>query len=242
MIRRFNRFELKYIVRRELKEKLCVGLARNMAPDPHSGADGSYRLASLYFDSPDLACFWGKEDGIRFRRKVRLRAYARFVEAVNAPIHAEIKQRIGKTVQKRRLTVPLDRALSWIEGREDPKVSDPSDQAVAEEIVVMARNLHLQPTCVTSYRREAWVGSEAEAGLRVTFDSDVGCRSPSNLLARGPKERLFLPADCFVMEVKVDDRVPLWLTRLMAENDCSLRRVSKYCEGIRMLDGRLSNG
>ncbi len=242
MIRRFNRFELKYVVRQDVKESICEGLAENMTRDAHAGADGSYRLASLYFDSPDLTCFWAKEDGIRYRRKLRLRAYARFVEDLSEPIHAEIKQRVGKTVQKRRLTTPLETALAWIEGREDPKLSDPQDQAVAEEIVVMSKNLHLQPTCVTSYRREAWVGSEAESGLRVTFDADVGCRGPQKLLARGPAEYLFLPPDSFVMEVKVNDRVPLWITRLMANNDCSLRRVSKYCEGVRTLNGRMSDG
>lgn len=242
MIRRFNRFELKYIVRHLVKERLCEALARQMTLDAHGDADGTYRLASLYFDSPDLACFRAKEEGIRFRRKLRLRIYDRFLDDPSAPVHAEIKQRIGKTVQKRRVRVPLATALGWIDGALEPDLSDEQDQVVANEIVVLSRSLNLEPMCVTSYRRQAWVGSDAESGLRITFDGDVGCRGPGRLLGSGEPEFLFLPADSFIMEVKVNDRVPLWVTRLVAEHDCALRRVSKYCEGIRTLRRRVSDG
>jgi hypothetical protein len=47
--------------------------------------------------------------------------------------------------------------------------------------------------------------------------------------------RLILPADYCIMEVKADDRVPEWATSLLARHDCQLNRVSKYCAGVALL-------
>jgi SPX domain protein involved in polyphosphate accumulation len=38
-----------------------------------------------------------------------------------------------------------------------------------------------------------------------------------------------------VMEVKANDRVPLWLANLLARHQCPLRRYSKYCNGVARL-------
>jgi hypothetical protein len=41
-----------------------------------------------------------------------------------------------------------------------------------------------------------------------------------------------LPPDRVVAEVKVNDRVPAWLTRLSSRHDLTLVRMSKYCAAI----------
>ena len=42
-------------------------------------------------------------------------------------------------------------------------------------------------------------------------------------------------SDTIVMEVKVNDAVPLWVSRMIARHNCSLRRISKYCKGLACL-------
>ncbi len=74
-IRKFNRFELKYLITLQQAEKFKGALRDYMRPDEHGNDNGRYALTSLYFDSPDLRCYWEKEYGIRYRRKLRLRRY-----------------------------------------------------------------------------------------------------------------------------------------------------------------------
>ena len=71
-IRRFNRFELKYLVTLQQAERLKSALGAYLIPDEHSDHNGRYTLASLYYDGPDYRFYWEKVDGIRHRRKLRL--------------------------------------------------------------------------------------------------------------------------------------------------------------------------
>ena len=70
-IRRFNRFELKYVITLQQAARFKAALRPYLLPDDHG--DGAYTLSSLYYDSPDLRCYWEKVDGVRFRRKRRTR-------------------------------------------------------------------------------------------------------------------------------------------------------------------------
>jgi hypothetical protein len=235
MIRRFNRFELKFVIHVRQRDALRDDLSANMRTDTHGQHDGYYRVTSLYYDTPQVSCFWSKVEGIRFRRKLRLRVYGPHVNADSTPVMAEIKQRINRTVQKRRVCLPLQRAYALAEGEDTGPYDDRRDAAVAAEIGYLARSLHLKPACVISYFRQAWVGSDYEPGLRITFDQDLVCRGPELGLRAGLSDHLFAPPDWLIMEVKVNEAVPLWVTRLLARHGCHLRRISKYCEGLALL-------
>ena len=109
-IRRFNRYELKYVLPAWKCDAIIADLSEMTTPDTHDGARG-YRIVSLYYDSPGLDFFWAKTDGIKFRRKLRLRLYPdqSDIERTTRGM-VEIKQRINRTVQKRRLELPLAQA------------------------------------------------------------------------------------------------------------------------------------
>ena len=97
-IRKFNRFELKYIITLQQAEKFKGALQAYMHPDEHGNDNGRYALASLYYDSPDLRCYWEKEYGIRFRRKLRLRRYESGESLTEeTPIFVDVKQREQET-------------------------------------------------------------------------------------------------------------------------------------------------
>jgi hypothetical protein len=38
-----------------------------------------------------------------------------------------------------------------------------------------------------------------------------------------------------IMEVKANEAVPLWVTRVLSRHGCTLQRISKYCEGLARL-------
>jgi len=228
VIRRFNRYELKYVVPLSQVDAIAADLASMTEPDEHGGEQG-YRVLSLYYDSPDYDFFWAKIEGIKFRRKLRLRIYpGEDITAVTAGM-VEIKQRINRTVQKRRVVLPLEQAELLCAGTLERDDLDALDQQVVSEVQYMVRAMHLRPTAITAYRRRAFVGGLYDAGLRVTFDIDVGGRTHALAVTDDVRNHLFLPPDWSIMEVKVNDAVPDWMTSLLARHNCQLRRVSKYC-------------
>lgn len=231
-MKRFNRFELKYILHASQAEDVKADLVRNMAPDQHGDGDGSYSLSSLYYDTADLAFMRSKVEGIKFRRKLRIRRYG---EGEGGLVYVEIKQRISRTTQKRRLALPLSQAYRLCAGELDGERADADDEAVAQEIQFLARGLALQATTLVGYRRQAFVGSSYEPGLRVTFDRAMWGAIPTGGLAGETAPHALEPQTTVIMEVKANNAVPLWLANLLARHHCDLRRYSKYSRATRRL-------
>ncbi|MFK7975504.1 MAG: VTC domain-containing protein [Halioglobus sp.] len=99
----------------------------------------------------------------------------------------------------------------------------------------------LQPQCIISYHRRAFEGSRYEPGLRVTFDTHLKYRINDLDVTHLSKDRFFLPPDKVVMEIKIDERIPIWLTSFLAHYQCELKRVSKYCLGMGAGLGKLED-
>jgi hypothetical protein len=236
MIRRFNRFELKYVLPVGQCAEIMVDLERQISPDRHGGRQG-YPVVSLYYDSPDYECFWAKIEGLKFRRKVRVRIYPGEDITQVTMASVEIKQRINKTVQKRRLELPIEQAELLCAGELAFTGLDALDTQVANEVTYLTRAMDLRPSAITAYHRRAYEGLSENAGLRITFDTQVSARIHELKVSAAAGNRLVLPADWCIMEVKADERVPEWTTSLLARHGCQLHRVSKYCAGLAQLKG-----
>lgn len=229
MIKRFNRYELKYIVDARSYRDICEDLSNFMVPDAYGDVDGFYRIVSLYYDSPQLSGYWSKIDGLKFRRKLRLRIYpGADIRKVDTGF-VEIKQRINRTVQKKRVILPMEEALRLCNEAEVPKGLDARDTAAAEEMAYMIRVLHLKPKAIVSYRRRAYMGGVYERGMRLTFDMQLQGRVTALDVNQIAKNYYFAPPDFLIMEVKVNERIPAWMVSLLAKHQCQVRRVSKYC-------------
>ncbi len=239
MIKRFNRYEIKYTVLASQLRRLIADLNLNMDRDPYVSGAGFYRISSLYFDTPGLDCYWNKLDGLLFRRKLRIRIYP---DRPEGPAFVEIKQRVNRTVQKRRLAMSLKDAYSLCTGKSF-QLSEADDQAVADEVHYLVTSLRLSPKNVISYNRQAFVGRFVDAGLRLTFDTMIKARwAGFDLEQQSRKMMLAYPPDQAVMEVKANERVPHWLVNTLARHQCTLTRVSKYCQGIAQIQRRLHSG
>lgn len=231
-IRRFNRFELKYIITLRQAEQFKKALRAYLVPDEHGS--GSYTLDSLYYDSPDYRFFWEKMDGVKFRRKLRIRRYDNGQPLTDdAPVFLEIKQRLDRVTQKRRVLLPYRDALRFCNRRERPDC-DPQDAPVLEEIEAMLWQYNLRPVSVVHYQRQALIGTDYDIGLRVTFDTALGYRTGNLNLHEEPSNLPMFPPDRVVMEIKVNERIPYWLTELVAIYNLQLVRVSKYCRSIEL--------
>ncbi len=228
-LRTFNRFELKYIVTKKSVSRLRDEIAAYMQRDPHADETGRYTLTSLYYDTPARDCFWAKLDGLRFRRKLRIRHYEQRTRlAESMPVFVEIKQRVDRVTQKRRAVLAYGSALDLCDERMIPEHEAQDEPVVHEAYGLLVRH-NLEPACITTYQREAWIGGDYDPGLRLTIDFDLRHRvNDLRLDSKGPGRQV-LPVQFAVLEIKANDRVPYWLTHLVARNNLHLTRISKYC-------------
>ena len=226
-----QRYEIKYLIRHDTAAEVSQTLSAYMLPDAHGDGQGNYQITSLYYDTTDYKAYWDKIEGHRNRRKLRVRIYGDQPVTPETPCFVEIKHRLDRALQKRRLIVPYRAALDLDRIEDQYTPSSPQQRAILEEVLYLQGALRLQPACVVGYRRTAFEGHEYDPGLRVTFDTNLKYRTHElNLLANGQAtDHYFLPPDWCIMEVKVNQRVPLWLTEAIAEHQCVVRRISKYC-------------
>jgi SPX domain protein involved in polyphosphate accumulation len=233
-IRKFNRFELKYVVTLEAAEKFKQALCAYLTPDSHGNSSGAYPLSSLYYDSADYRFYWEKVDGIKFRRKLRIRYYPNSTPlTADTPVFVEIKQRIDRVTQKRRVLLPYGEALRLCNERQAPP-HEAQDAPVVDEILHMLWMYDLRPVSLIHYARQAFVGSDYDVGLRVTFDRDLRYSTDLHELGGESHCLMLFPPEWTVVEIKVNERIPYWLTELVAMHDLKLMRVSKYCRSIEL--------
>ncbi|NKS32878.1 vacuolar transporter [Prescottella equi] len=227
----FNRYEIKYLAEERDVPRLREALAAHMAADEFSPV-GGYPVTSLYYDTRNLRFYWEKIEGLRFRRKLRVRLYGRPSEATDAtPVYVEIKQRVNRVTQKRRIQLPYAQARQLCDERRSIEHDD-RQRAFVGEVSTLVGNLDLVPTVTTGYLREAFVGTEADLGLRVTIDHRVHGRDRDFHFASTSENRFIIPPHLCIVEIKANERVPYWVTDLTARLDMSVVRVSKYCQSV----------
>lgn len=233
-IKLFNRFELKYVLTGVQYDQFAEILPNYLQPDRRGDEYGRYKITSLYYDSEDYKAYWDKIEGHKFRRKVRIRIYGQQTVTPETLCFAEIKQRINKTLQKKRVFVSYASAEALCgagEPIEEEAEMSETDREIVSEIRYLQSTLQLRPACVVSYDRQAFDGSEYDDGLRITFDTNLKGRTYElSLLDMGhAQNQFFVPPPWCIMEVKVNYRVPYWLTEIIGKYRFTLRRVSKYC-------------
>lgn len=239
-IRRFNRFELKYLLSLQQAEIFKKSLRAYLLADEHGNGNGRYALASLYYDSPDFRCYWEKVDGVRFRRKLRIRRYETPGSPLtrDTPVFVEIKQRLDRVTQKRRVILPYGEALRLCNQRQYPEQVAAEDKAVVDEIYAFVWQYNLRPVSVVRYERQAFIGADYDIGLRVTFDTALRYQVHQLRLEEEASSLPMVSPDRTVMEIKVNERIPYWLTEMIAAHNLRVIRISKYCRSIELANGQ----
>ncbi|MFR9730622.1 polyphosphate polymerase domain-containing protein [Saccharopolyspora sp. MS10] len=224
----FNRYELKYLVPAAQVAEIRAEITARMEADHHSGPRG-YDVWSLYYDTGRLRFYYEKIEGLKFRRKLRIRRYGEVSE--HAPVSVEIKQRVNRVTQKRRVMLPYYVARQLCDHRE--RVEHPgADQVFVDEVLDLIIRLDLRPIAMTGYRREAYTGVGADLGLRVTMDHRVRGRDRDFDLNAEAENRYIISPHHAVLEVKANERAPYWITDLAARHGLQIQRISKYCQSV----------
>ncbi|SCF82709.1 VTC domain-containing protein [Streptomyces sp. Ncost-T10-10d] len=112
-------------------------------------------MRSLYYDSPQLRFYWEKIEGLKFRRKLGVRHYGNLDGVTDeSPVCVEIKQRVNRVTQKRRITLPYCVARQLCNDRVMVGHSA-KESAFIQEVLELVVRLDPQPTAITGYQREA---------------------------------------------------------------------------------------
>lgn len=226
-IRTFNRFELKYLVHYTVAREFLEMLGPHVRFDENVGDEGFYKIASLYYDSPDLKCYFEKLDGEKHRRKVRVRTYG------HTPTEAfvEIKQRYNLSVQKRRCRYEIDRTMGLMEAICAGHYEEGLDP-VMDEVFVLARRYALEPKMIISYQRAA-LFDKYKSDLRITLDRNIRYRHLGLDLRKDRiKGQFAVDPTMVLLEVKFNEAIPRWLCTCLNRLDMQVMRLSKYCQGV----------
>lgn len=219
-----QRYELKYILTKEQTAFFCAHLNGHMEPDAY----GLTTIASLYYDTPDQRLIRASLEKPEFKEKLRLRSYGPATDS--SPVFLELKRKAFGVVYKRRVQSTLPQAERFLAGKTDLE----ADGQINREITYFRDYYQsLVPTCLILYDRTAYF--EPDGDLRLTIDRAPRYRtddlSLENLRDGTP---LLAPGET-ILEIKVQDTMPLWLCRILAEGGIRLGSFSKYGEAYRQL-------
>jgi SPX domain protein involved in polyphosphate accumulation len=231
------RYELKYLVSPATAFAIAGKLIGRCHLD-ENGSDGYYVNESLYFDSPDFDFFFHKIEGVKLRKKVRIRRYGN--RGPWEKLFVEIKRRNGQYIEKARFTIEPHLLPSLFNTSHRELYAQnlkPLECQVYNELLSLARLFQLRPILFIRYiRRSFW--AEGDERLRITFDSELGYDTVNHDCLR-PLENInhILDGDQVIMEIKANGSVPFWVLELIQEYECKMIRFSKYCLGVQAAYG-----
>ena len=221
----FKRYELKYMLTVEQKERVLAAMAAHMKLDAY----GRTTIRNLYYDTDTYLLIRRSIEKPTYKEKLRIRSYRR--ADGDSPVYVELKKKYKRVVYKRRIAVPQQLAMAWLSG----ETSFEHPTQIAKEIdyfLQLYGTLH--PTLFLSYEREAYYAEDG-SDFRVTFDDTILCRQQELTLASDVYGTPILPPDRVLMEIKCSCGIPLWMTEVLSREKIYKTSFSKYGTAYRTL-------
>ncbi|MBR3381850.1 MAG: polyphosphate polymerase domain-containing protein [Clostridia bacterium] len=214
----FERKEIKYHLTKQQHDELLRLIAEHIAPDMH----GLTTICNIYFDTPDSRLVRESIEKPLYKEKLRLRCYG--VPNAESPAFLELKKKFRGIVYKRREILPYDEAMDFLVGGKRPE----RRSQIFEEIDwVLHFYRGLAPAMALFYDRIAFVGVE-DPEFRVTFDNNILYRTEDLDLSHGAYGTPLLDKDTYIMELKISEAMPLWLTEALDKLKIFPASFSKY--------------
>lgn len=235
-----ERYEYKFLLNQEQRSALLEFLAHELLPDTHGGSEGWYPIVSLYYDTPDLKCFWENWRNIASRRKMRVRVYGSKDGIIAPTSFIEIKHKAYGRGVKRRVQMSLEKALALARGETVEGDFTHAERTTLAEVKNLVETEGFRPSILMRYHRYAYFlhSPEVEPSkrLRVTFDDNIAARFDD--FTPETDDRNFtdyiLPEGHCIMELKGSEPVPLNFTHTLTQLKLAPRPFSKYLAGIRL--------
>lgn len=214
----FKRYELKYILTVEQKEKVLNAMKPYMALDKY----GRTTIRNLYYDTDTYLLIRRSIEKPVYKEKLRIRSYSK--ASPDSTVFVELKKKFKHVVYKRRISLPNNEAIKWLSGDAH---TDKQTQISSEIDYFLDFYKTLHPTVFLSYEREAYYSDDG-SDFRVTFDENVLCRQDDLSLTSEVYGTPILPDGKVMMEIKCSGGIPLWMTEILSREKIFKTPFSKY--------------
>jgi hypothetical protein len=213
----FQRHEQKYLLSGFQYHAVLSVLDGFAYPDEY----GKSTVYSVYYDNEEFEIA-GKASGkSAYKEKLRLRSYG--IPRPGDTVFLELKKKLNGLSYKQRLPLPFTDAENCL----DLKAANVRGSYILDEIQWFLRSYNPFPQFMISYDRLAFRGLENNA-LRITFDSNIRCTTAEHGFSQGPCGTPLLDNDAYLMEIKVDTSIPLFLSGHLSGLNIFPRSFSKH--------------
>ena len=216
-----KRYEIKYLLTKEQTEYLVEGLKGHMVLDQY----GRTSICSLYYDTPNHRLIRESLDKPEFKEKCRLRSYG--LAKPGKPVFLELKRKAYGIVYKRRIQTSIDEVNKFF------NKSDVFSDSQIEKEITYFRDYYesLKPSCLIIYDREAYY--EPDGDLRLTIDYNPRYRLDDLNLSTSTDGKSLLEEGSTILEIKVQEAIPIWLSTLLSNGKIYKNSFSKYGEAYK---------
>ena len=199
-----KRYEMKYVLNKEQINYLKTALMGHMEVDQY----GKTSIASIYYDTPDFRLIRRSIEKPTYKEKIRLRAYG--VVERGEPVYLEIKRKCEGVVYKRRIETS-ETDVSHFLNHEDDAIAE--GQIAREMVYFRDYYQNLEPKIMVAYDRTSY--KEIEGNIRLTIDENPRYRTYDLNLHTSMDGQPLLPLGCAILEIKVQQEMPLWLADIL---------------------------
>ncbi|MBB3112836.1 SPX domain protein involved in polyphosphate accumulation [Paenibacillus phyllosphaerae] len=221
----FNRYENKYLMDTKAFYNLYNRLTEYMEPDAHNKDNKFYSISNLYFDTEHHTLIRNSLSKPKYKEKLRVRAYG--VPAPDAKVYLELKKKVFGLVNKRRTALKLQEAYEFVRTGKPPAFREGMNKQVIAEIEYFLSRYELEPMTYLAYDRIAMF-AKGNRDLRISFDTNIRHRRYDLKLEAGDHGEQLMEKGQWLMEVKAEKTVPVWLARLLSEHEMYRTSFSKY--------------
>ena len=201
-----KRYEMKYIMSPEQTEFTSI--------------------ASLYYDTPNYRLIRTSVEKPPFKEKIRLRSYG--IATDTSPVFLELKRKAYGIVYKRRVQSTIPLVKKFFDGEGDICAGG----QINKEITTFRDYYQtLVPACMIIYDRIAYF--QPDGDLRLTIDHNPRYRYDDLDLRVSMNGNSLLKDGYTILEVKVQQAVPLWLSDILTKGKIYKGSFSKYGEAYR---------
>ena len=222
IINTMQRIEMKYVVNKEQLAYLKNALNEHMQIDKY----GQTTILSLYYDTPNHRLVRASIEKPAFKEKIRLRSYG--LAKSNNNVFLEIKRKADGLVYKRRVTLDEETADKVIKN----SYKTPICNQIAREIdYFKSFYQELMPFILVIYDRTAY--EEINGDLRLTIDENPRYRLDHLDLHTSSEGTPLLEEGSAIIEIKVQEVMPLWLVSILSKGNIYQSSFSKVGEAYK---------
>lgn len=212
-----KRYEFKYILSPQQTQYFKKSIEGHMMEDAY----GLTSIGSIYYDTPNFQLIRTSIEKPLFKEKIRLRSYGLATE--NSPVFLELKRKAYGIVYKRRVQSTIPLVQKFFNGEGDICAGGQINKEITN-----FRDFYpeLTPACMIIYDRVAYF--EPDGDLRLTIDHNPRYRTEHLDLTYSMDGISLLDEGYTILEVKVQEAMPLWLTKILNDGKIYKSSFSKY--------------